>query len=84
MPVHVGWPYSSGANRPEASVQRPLDLIGSSYAANKHLIADSAFERMKSTTQACTDSMLTSIIWAPHLGQAARSIATNGMSDDRH
>ena len=49
----------------------------------KYLIADSAFKRCKSTTQARTGSMLTSIIWALHFGQAGRSIATNAMTDRR-
>jgi hypothetical protein len=37
----------------------------------------------KSTPRARAGSMLTSIIWALHFGQAGRSIAANGMTDDR-
>jgi hypothetical protein len=49
----------------------------------KYLIADSAFKRMQIDARARAGSMLTSIIWALHLGQTGRSIAANGMADDR-
>ena len=50
----------------------------------KYLIADGAFKRMQvDAPGARAGSMLTSIIWALHLGQAGRSIAANGMTDDR-
>ena len=49
----------------------------------KDLIADSALNICKSTSEARAGSMLTSIISALHRGQAGRPIAANGMTDDR-
>jgi hypothetical protein len=49
----------------------------------KYLIADSTFKRMQVDARARAGSMLTSIIWALHLGQAGRSIAANGTTDDK-
>ena len=52
--------------------------------ARKYLIADSAFKRLQvDAPGACWLDANERIIWALHFGQAGRSIAANGMTDER-
>src|SRR6266851_9057707 len=59
--------------------------MGSSYAARvlSTRLQTAHSNVCKSMPRARAGSMLTSIIWALHLGQAGRPIAANGMTDDR-
>src|SRR6266436_7026609 len=63
---------------------RPLDFIGSSYAARVLCTRlQIAHSNVCKSTPGRASAILTSIIGALHFGQAGRSSATNGMTDDR-
>jgi len=83
-PVHSGAPYLAGCKSPWSQRPRALDFMGSSYAARVWCPwLQIAHSNVCKSTPGRASSILTSIIGALHFGQAGRSIATNGMTDDR-
>jgi len=84
-PVHAGRPYFGEGKSPWSQRPRPLDFMGSSNAAKlvSTWLQTAHSNVCKSTLRARAGSMLTSIMWALRFGQAGRSIAANGMTDER-
>ena len=82
--VRAGTAYFGARRSPCSQRPRPLDFIGSSYTARVFCTRlQIAHSNVCKSTPGRASSIQTSIIGALHLGQAGRSIATNGMTDDR-
>jgi hypothetical protein len=78
----LGKPGGSRAFSADGSPLKRLWLRDPYRSQPEYLIADSAFKRMQVDAPSACWLDATSIIWALHFGQAGRSIATNGMTDD--
>jgi len=78
-------PYFGGCKSPWSQRPRPLDFMGSSYAARVlSTWLQMAHSNVCRSTPARAGSILASIIAALHFGQAGRSNAPNGMADAGH
>jgi len=78
-----GAPYVGGCKSPWSQRPRPLDFIGSSYAARAvSTRPQTAHSNVCKPTPGRAGSILASLISALHFGQAGRPNATGEMKDD--